>query len=122
MSRARGTTNRNDRGSTKDRAARKRWLLKAFGDGDVAACALRACPECLGTVTFETISVDRHPVPGCEGGRYTRKNIRPGCPPCNSFTGGQLGAHRKAQKMSQTCSCGCNQTPQNCPNRAKATR
>lgn len=95
MTHARGTTNRNDRGSVHNRRARKAWLLATFGDGVTAECALHVSPRCQSTVTFETITVDRYPVPGCEGGRYTRDNIRPACGPCNEYDGGLLGAARR---------------------------
>lgn len=80
----RGTTNRNDRGSTYDRAARRAFLVAHYGDGTVVACY--RCPELL---TITTVTIDRI-VPGCHGGRYTRDNIRPACGPCNSETGGAL--------------------------------
>ena len=82
----RGTSNANDRGSAGARRARKLWLLAEFGDGEQAPCSF----GCGTVVTFETISVDRHPVPGCQGGRYVRGNIRPACLPCNSAYGGSL--------------------------------
>lgn len=82
----RGTTNRNDRGSSADRRARRQWLLNEFGDGVTVACAF----ECGTLLTFETITVDRYPVAGCDGGRYTRDNIRPACGTCNSSHGGRL--------------------------------
>lgn len=92
----RGTTNRNARGSAADRAVRKQWLLDTFGDGKRTQCLLRSSPECARWVTLATISVDRFPLAGCEGGTYRRDNIRPACLPCNSVTGGRLGAARKA--------------------------
>lgn len=82
----RGTTNSNVRGNSKDRAARKTWLLQQFGDGVEAPCAF--CGESL---TFETVTVDRI-IPGCQGGRYVRENIRPSCGPCNFSLGGALRA------------------------------
>lgn len=85
MPATRGTTNRNDRGSAVDRRARKRWLLDTFGDGTHAACRF-----CWTTLDESTITVDRYPVPGCQGGRYVRGNIRPACGPCNSIHGGSL--------------------------------
>jgi hypothetical protein len=81
---ARGTTNRNARGNTVDRARRRAWLLETYGDGKRCRCH-----HCMCWLTAETITVDRI-VPGCEGGRYTRDNIRPACGPCNSETGGAL--------------------------------
>lgn len=85
----RGTTNTNVRGSAEARRARKVWLLEKFGDGVTALCSF----GCGTALTFETITVDRYPVPGCHGGRYTRGNIRPACGPCNSAVGGALRSY-----------------------------
>ena len=85
----RGTSNGNDRGSSAQRRTRKLWLLATFGDGEKALCAF----GCGTLVTFETITVDRFPVPGCQGGRYVRGNIRPACGPCNSVHGGALRSY-----------------------------
>lgn len=86
----RGTTNANARGSSADRRARKHFLLTKFGNGHTAPCY-----RCRVALTFLTITVDRI-VPGALGGRYVRSNIRPACGPCNSETGGKLGADRRA--------------------------
>jgi len=85
----RGTSNGNARGGSADRRARKLWLLSApefGGDGEKVPCAF----GCGALLTFETITVDRFPVPGCRGGTYRRGNIRPACGGCNSFHGGTL--------------------------------
>jgi hypothetical protein len=82
----RGTSNTAVRGNAADRLARKRWLLQEFGDGTTAPCAF----GCGTVLTLDTITVDRHPIPGCRGGRYMRGNIRPACGPCNSRYGGAL--------------------------------
>ena len=82
----RGTTNRNERGSAHSRRVRKLWLLGEFGDGTTAPCAF----GCGTVVSFETITVDRFPIPGCQGGKYIRGNIRPACGPCNERHGGAL--------------------------------
>jgi hypothetical protein len=77
--RARGTSNSNVRGSSKDRLARKVWLLANFSKRlgpHRAKCAFRGCQTIL---TLETVTVDRYPVPGALGGGYTRDNIRPAC-------------------------------------------
>lgn len=95
MSAPRGTTNRNDRGNAADRAVRKQWLLDTFGDGTTARCCLRLSAKCPTTVTFETITVDRWPVPGHEGGRYVRGNIRPACGSCNSADGAAVTNSRR---------------------------
>jgi 5-methylcytosine-specific restriction endonuclease McrA len=84
MTTKRGTTNRNARGNTADRAARRAFLLANFGNGTTAPCY-----RCGIELTNDTITVDRI-VPGRDGGRYTRDNIRPACAPCNSETGGML--------------------------------
>lgn len=81
----RGTTNRNVRGSAEGRRRRKIWLLQQFGDGQVAPCGF-----CGVLVDFDSITVDRYPIPGCQGGTYRRNNIRPACGPCNSTHGGAL--------------------------------
>ena len=86
----RGTSNTNDRGSAKSRRERKVWLLATFDPDlgpDLARCAFE---DCEAIVDFDTITVDRYPVPGCRGGRYVRGNIRPVCGPCNSRHGGAL--------------------------------
>jgi hypothetical protein len=82
----RGTTNRNARGGAPARRARKAWLLVQFGDGTTAPCSF----GCGTVLTFDTITVDRFPLPGCQGGTYVRGNIRPACGPCNSEYGGGL--------------------------------
>lgn len=90
----RGTTNKNVTGSSADRRARKTWLLKEFGDGVVAMCAFGCGTE----LTFDTLTVDRFPVSGCDGGKYVHGNIRPACGPCNYKHGSELGVARKAAK------------------------
>jgi hypothetical protein len=87
--RARGTSNANARGNSEDRRRRREWLLSTFGDGSSCPCSV-----CGTALTAETVTVDRV-VPGAEGGRYVRGNIRPMCAGCNSETGGRLGAQRK---------------------------
>lgn len=94
----RGTTNRNQRGSSQERRERKQWLLDEFGDGEAAACEIRWDTHCQGTVTFETLTVDRFPIPGIDGGTYARLNIRPACGPCNSRAGTALREARKAAR------------------------
>lgn len=97
----RGTTNGNRRGNTRDRAARRRWLVETFrADADVTfgangrpfstllgngepACR---CYRCGMLLTESIVTVDRI-VPGCRGGTYRRDNIRPSCGICNSATG-----------------------------------
>lgn len=94
----RGTTNRNQRGNTTERAARRQWLLDTFGDGVTAPCSIGWDENCLGEVDDTTITVDRWPVAGIDGGTYDRRNIRPGCGPCNSRAGTALREARKAAR------------------------
>jgi len=97
---ARSTSNSNSRGSSAQRRARKLWLLAEFGDGKRAPCMLEEHKDgCPGYVTFKTISVDRHPVAGVDGGTYARGNIRPAYGPCNYSHGGKLGAKRAKEKV-----------------------
>jgi hypothetical protein len=82
----RGTSNTNARGSAADRRARRVWLVQEFGDGITVACAF----GCGAVLTVETVSVDRYPIPGCQGGTYRRGNIRPACGMCNSVYGATI--------------------------------
>lgn len=103
MTTTRGTTNRNERGSSYARAARRKWLVATYrADVDLdGAKRLGAifgvelgtgtpacrCYRCAVLLTEETVTSDRI-VPGCQGGTYRRNNIRPACIYCNSITGG----------------------------------
>jgi len=111
----RGTTNGNARGGTEERRRRREWLVLTYrANRDVIYIGLRdgshlivdvdpgtegsspacRCYRCGCLLTVDTVTVDRIK-PGCQGGRYTRDNIRPACGRCNSETGGALGAARK---------------------------
>jgi 5-methylcytosine-specific restriction endonuclease McrA len=78
------------RGSAEDRRRRKRWLLATFGDGSAAPCF--SCGVLLG---FTELTVDRI-VPGLQGGRYVRSNIRPACRRCNCSLGGAMRGQAQA--------------------------
>lgn len=93
----RGTSNTNARGSASQRRTRKQWLLDTFGDGVKALCSF----GCGRSVTFETITVDRFPQLGIDGGTYRRGNIRPACGHCNSVDGGRVSAIRRAARKGQ---------------------
>ena len=82
----RGTSNANDRGSSRDRARRRQWLMDTYASDVPGHCR---CYRCGALLTLNTITVDRI-TPGMLGGRYTRANIRPACSTCNSSTGGSL--------------------------------
>lgn len=86
----RGTSNTNARGSAASRRERKAWLLATFGDGTTAPCSF----GCGATLDVTTITVDRYPVAGVDGGRYIRGNIRPACADCNSRDGQAKGQAR----------------------------
>lgn len=86
----RGSSNKNETGSAADRRARKRFLLKEFGDGETVACSF----GCGIMLTFVTVTVDRFPIRKIDGGSYRRDNIRPACGPCNSADG-SLEMHRR---------------------------
>jgi hypothetical protein len=97
------TSNSNARGSAAGRRARKRWLLSPEagfgGDGEKVPCAL-GCGQML---TFETLTVDRHPVLGVDGGTYKRGNIRPACAHENYSEGGRLGNERRRLLAEVIC-------------------
>lgn len=75
------------RGSAKDRARRRCWLLTHF-DTDLgpgrARCHLKISPDCHRIVDEVTLSVDRKVM----GGTYARHNIQPACKPCQDRQGG----------------------------------
>jgi len=62
------------RGSSRNRAARKQWMLSHFGDGETCPCT-----HCSSPLTYETVESDRI-VPG---GSYRRENVQPSCRSCN---------------------------------------
>jgi hypothetical protein len=90
----RGTTNRNVRGNTQDREARRAYLLRVY-ESTVGPGTCR-CYRCGLVLTVATVTVDRI-IPGARGGTYRRNNIRPSCAECASITGGQLAAARRAK-------------------------
>jgi hypothetical protein len=90
----RGTTNRNARGGSDDRRVRRLWLVETFGDGLTVACAF----GCGRRLTVDTVTVDRYPVAGVDGGTYARGNIRPACAMCNY-------ARRRVPISGQLTSC-----------------
>lgn len=106
MTRSRGTSNGNASGSSYDRARRRAWLVDVFGwrlpDGTGVVCCYRCevpllehdDPEAPG----QSLTVDRI-VPGALGGRYVQGNIRPACAPCNTETGGRLGAEQRRLEL-----------------------
>lgn len=92
---------RNQRGNTKDRARRREWLVDTFGDGVLVRCAFEGCSEML---TKNTVTVDRWPIPGIEGGRYVRGNIRPACSYHNSKDGAMIAFNRRMAREMEAAS------------------
>ena len=84
MSTRRGTSNSNARGNSRDREARRRYLVRVY-EADVGLGFCR-CYRCGQLLTGADVTVDRI-VPGCRGGRYVRSNIRPAGSRCTSETG-----------------------------------
>lgn len=80
----RGTSNRNDRGNSADRRRLTAWMVETFGNDGVMTCYRCAVP-----LLAEDLTKDRI-VPGRDGGKYVKGNVRPCCAPCNSETGGAL--------------------------------
>lgn len=70
---------RDLRGSTRNRRRRRASLLDLFAVDGGTVCHL--CGVFL--PRDGRWHVDRWPVAGKDGGRYTRGNIRPACAPCN---------------------------------------
>jgi 5-methylcytosine-specific restriction endonuclease McrA len=73
------------RGSSRDRKARKLWLLGAVedrklgfapfgGNGETVPCVF-----CDRSLTYATVEADRK----VAGGSYARNNVQPACRPCN---------------------------------------
>jgi hypothetical protein len=81
MSVSRGTSNTNDRGSSYDRRRRRERLEREHSAGDGRVY----CFHC-GKPVAEW-EIDRWPVCGHAGGRYTLDNIVPACRPCNARRG-----------------------------------
>jgi len=65
------------RGSSKDRAASRAWLLRTFGDGETVGCV-----HCGQVLTDDTLTRDKI-YTGDQGGRYDHANIIPSCSFCN---------------------------------------
>lgn len=82
---ARGTSNTNSRGNTKQRAARKQQVLEEHGDGTFAECSF----GCGTVLDWFTVTLDRI-FPGVFGGTYDPCNLKPACIRCNSLAGSAL--------------------------------
>ena len=70
------------RGSSYARRRRREWLLSPeAGFGGTGKSV--PCYHCQRRVTYVTMQVDRFPLCGHDGGRYTRDNVVPSCGACN---------------------------------------
>lgn len=69
---------KDKRGNVYDRADRKVWLLRTFGDGETCPCTHCGC-----ALDTHTLEADRI-VPG---GTYARYNVQPSCSDCNRTRG-----------------------------------
>jgi hypothetical protein len=101
MTCTRGNTNKNLRGNTKQRRARRQYLVDTFGDGTTVECHLRishACAQSATILTVDDVTIDCHPIPRHEGGTYVRENIRPACMPCQRRQGGLMSVALRKYK------------------------
>ena len=57
----------------------KQWLIDQLGNGRCCACV-----GCGRRLTLRTITLDRYPIRGADGGQYVQGNVRPMCGPCNN--------------------------------------
>lgn len=72
------------------RQRRRRWVMQEFGDGETVNCH-----RCGVVLTFETMTMDRYPIRGCDGGEYEKGNIQPACAPCNKLDGSEAQCLRE---------------------------
>lgn len=85
------------RGSTRNRHARRAWLLATFDPDlgpELARCHLGiAGDRCHVYVDDRTLTVDRID----PGGSYRRDNIQPACVPCQNKQGALITAERRQE-------------------------
>jgi hypothetical protein len=87
------------RGSTRNRAQRRRWLLATF-DVDLgperARCALQLSERCLVIVDADTLTADRID----PGGSYRHDNIQPACARCQNLQGALITREKRHQWLA----------------------
>lgn len=77
-------------------------FLDVITDADIpfavrhAACR---CWRCGKLLTADTVTIDRWPVPGIDGGKYTATNTRPACATCNPTTGATVRKGQSGQQL-----------------------
>lgn len=75
------------RGNVTTRRRRKLWMLTPeAGFGGDGATVLCSEPDCDAILTIDTVFVDRI-VPGIDGGRYVKGNVKPHCCSCSHKQG-----------------------------------
>lgn len=57
------------------------------------------CWRCAKLLTADTVTIDRWPVPGIDGGKYTATNTRPACATCNPTTGATVRKGQSGQQL-----------------------
>lgn len=79
---ARGTSNRNQRGGSADRRLRREFLISVHGifRDHLVIVPCHHCGTFLFPADFE---IDRWPVCGAHGGKYSLDNVVPACSSCN---------------------------------------
>jgi hypothetical protein len=81
------------RGNTRNRRARKLWMLATFDPElgpDHARCRLGISERCLGLLDMATVTADRI----APGSGYARNGLRPSCAPCQSLQGALVAQGR----------------------------
>jgi 5-methylcytosine-specific restriction endonuclease McrA len=77
-------TNRNQRGSSYDRRARKEWIFSTYGVDGIVTCRFCAVPMLPEDCTVDCLT------PRSRGGAYRRDNVGPACRPCQDEQGVRL--------------------------------
>lgn len=101
------------KGSASDRRRRRQWLCETFGrpawvsrtavDQPLRVTYVVQCWRCSTLLTVDTVTADRHPIPGWKGGTYRRDNIKPCCLTCNVADGGRMGRGRQLSPGTVAC-------------------
>ena len=99
----RGASNANERGNTHDRKVRRAYLIEKHGiprksDGKKTRIRCFHCGQ-FRKAEGATWEVDRWPICGHLGGRYTRNNIVPSCCACNKRCANRAACERRVAKL-----------------------
>lgn len=101
----RGVTDRTGRGNVYDRRRRRAFLIERFGvprklDGALTRVKCYHCGK-LCKADGHGWEVDRYPVCGHLGGRYTRDNIVPSCCACNKRCADKAACERRVAALQR---------------------